>query len=581
MTTMKLGTDLPELDAIDRRILAELQQDGRMTNVELARRAEITAPPCLRRVRRLEEAGIIRGYHADTDPARLGWEITFFAIVGLESQKDGVLSAFEAAVAQWPEVRECHMIRGGGDFLLRVVARDTAHENELTQKLTGGVQSAGCRRCRPSGPAAAWRACRCSRGLARAAETGDPVGNRGRNRPHHRGTRPMHHPLARRTLLAAAALAAPLGRVRAQTPAARPKAPLAITVVDVAGNLALTQAAFEAYRKARPEMVSRFTFTKAPAPELPAKIRAQQAANRVDIDLVLTGTDALAAGIDQKIWTALAQAPGVPALEPILQPGALKMQALAQDQGVIVSFCPGGPLLEYMPDRVKTAPGTAAELLDWTRANKNRFMYARPANSGPGRAFLMGLPYILGDANPKDPVRGWDKTWSFLQELDKGIEYYPTGTGPVFKELGEGSRDIVTTITGWDINPRALGIVPKEAKVAMLKGFHFINDAHYICVPKGLDPERTAVLTDLVGFMLGKPAQAFAWDTGYFYPGPAVRDVPLSMAPKESQDVIAEFGRPEYDAMIADTPNETPLEADQMVLAFRRWDEQVGGKKSK
>ena len=132
-------SELPELDAIDRRILAELQEDGRMTNVELARRADITAPPCLRRMRRLEEAGIIRGYHADTDPARLGWEITFFAIVGLDSQKEAVLRGFEALVAGWPEVRECHMIRGGGDFLLRLVARDTAHENELTQKLTGAA----------------------------------------------------------------------------------------------------------------------------------------------------------------------------------------------------------------------------------------------------------------------------------------------------------------------------------------------------------------------------------------------------------------------------------------------------------
>jgi DNA-binding Lrp family transcriptional regulator len=132
-----LPTEIPDLDAIDRRILVELQTDGRMTNVELASRAGISAPPCLRRVRRLEEAGIIRGYHADTDPQRLGWEITFFAIVGLESQKESALSAFEALVGAWPEVRECHMIRGGGDFLLRLVARDTAHENQLTQRLTG------------------------------------------------------------------------------------------------------------------------------------------------------------------------------------------------------------------------------------------------------------------------------------------------------------------------------------------------------------------------------------------------------------------------------------------------------------
>ena len=127
------------LDQVDRRILLELQQDGRMTNVEIARRADITAPPCLRRVRRLEEAGIIRGYHADIDPALLGWEIVFFAIVGLESQKEAVLSAFELTVAQLPEVRECHMIRGGGDFLLRLVARDTADENRLTQLLTGAA----------------------------------------------------------------------------------------------------------------------------------------------------------------------------------------------------------------------------------------------------------------------------------------------------------------------------------------------------------------------------------------------------------------------------------------------------------
>ncbi len=124
------------LDSVDRRILAELQSDGRMTIVALARRAGISAPPCLRRVRRLEEAGIVRGYHADTDPQKLGWEITLFAIVGLESQKETVLSAFERLVGNWPEVRECHMIRGGGDFLLRLVARDTGHENQLTKRLT-------------------------------------------------------------------------------------------------------------------------------------------------------------------------------------------------------------------------------------------------------------------------------------------------------------------------------------------------------------------------------------------------------------------------------------------------------------
>ncbi|HQT59953.1 MAG TPA: Lrp/AsnC family transcriptional regulator [Acidiphilium sp.] len=124
------------IDDIDRRIIAELQADGRMTNVELASRAGISPPPCLRRVRRLEEAGLIRGYHAETDAQKLGWQIELFAIVGLDSQRQAVLDAFEAMVGGWEEVRECHMIRGGDDFLLRLVARDTAHENQLTERLT-------------------------------------------------------------------------------------------------------------------------------------------------------------------------------------------------------------------------------------------------------------------------------------------------------------------------------------------------------------------------------------------------------------------------------------------------------------
>ena len=122
------------------------------------------------------------------------------------------------------------------------------------------------------------------------------------------------------------------------------------------------------------------------------------------------------------------------------------------------------------------------------------------------------------------------------------------------KELGEGSRDIIASMTGWDINPRALGIVPKEAKISLMKGFHFVTDGHYMCIPKGLDAERTAVLVDVVSFMLGKPAQAFNWDEGYFYPGPAVKDVPLSMAPADSQDAIKEFGRPEYEKLHRRTP---------------------------
>jgi len=257
------------------------------------------------------------------------------------------------------------------------------------------------------------------------------------------------------------------------------------------------------------------------------------------------------------------------------------MQGLAQNQGVCIVFCQAGPILEYMPDKVKEVPKTVEDLLAWAKAHPNRFMYARPANSGPGRVFMMGLPYLLGDKDPKDPKDGWDKTWAYLKELGQSVEYYPSGTGILMKEFGEGSRDMMPTQMGWDINPRALGVVPKEAAVAPLKGFHWILDAHYLCVPKGLAPERVAVLVDFLNYMLSKPAQAITYDAGYFYPGPAVKDVPLSMAPQDSQDVIKEFGRPEYAQLIADTPQELPLLPDKLVYAFSRWDEQVGASKIK
>jgi putative spermidine/putrescine transport system substrate-binding protein len=179
--------------------------------------------------------------------------------------------------------------------------------------------------------------------------------------------------------------------------------PVTLNVVDVAGNLALTQEALESFAAKNPTLVSRITFTKAPSPELPGKIRAMQAAGRTDIDLVLTGTDALAAGIAQNLWEPLlpAHAAKFPNLVDNYLPAARKMQDLSSGQGVMVTYTPAGPLLEYNPDKVKTPPKTPAELLSWCKANPNKLIYARPANSGPGRTFLMGLPYMLGDKIPR------------------------------------------------------------------------------------------------------------------------------------------------------------------------------------
>jgi len=125
------------LDSIDRRLLAELQDEGRVTNVDLARRVGLTAPPCLRRVRALEEAGVIKGYHADLDASSLGFTITVFAMVSLKSQAEEDLRAFENHIKGLPEVRECHMLNGEIDFILKIVSKDLQSFQEfLTSKLT-------------------------------------------------------------------------------------------------------------------------------------------------------------------------------------------------------------------------------------------------------------------------------------------------------------------------------------------------------------------------------------------------------------------------------------------------------------
>ena len=126
-----------KLDAIDLRILAELQADGRITNVELSRRAKITAPPCLRRMRALEKAGYVEGYHAVLNGKALGFSVTGFIFVGLASQKDADLKHFEERVRGWPEVRECHMLSGEVDFILKCVATDlSAFQRFVTETVT-------------------------------------------------------------------------------------------------------------------------------------------------------------------------------------------------------------------------------------------------------------------------------------------------------------------------------------------------------------------------------------------------------------------------------------------------------------
>jgi putative spermidine/putrescine transport system substrate-binding protein len=360
----------------------------------------------------------------------------------------------------------------------------------------------------------------------------------------------------------------------------KPANAVTLNILDVAGNLQLTKPMIENFAKENPQIVSKANFQTGRAPDLAGKIKTQQDANSVDIDVVLTGTDGLAAGIDQNLWIDL-----LPQFDSRLKgsmgnylPAAADMQKLAQGKGVTVSYYPSGPVLEYNPKKVANPPKTTAELLAWCKANPKKFQYAIPANSGPGRTLLMGLPYILKDSDPKDPEAGWDKTWSYLKEIESCAAPHPAGTGDTMKNIANGTVDIIASTTGWFLNPKVLGTVPAEMKWTTLEGFKWVTDAHYVVIPKGVSTDKQAAILQLIKFMLQPKQQAYNYGGLYFYPGPAVKDVPLSMAPQAMQDAAKKFDAAAFDPLIESVAKEPSLPAGAQVKAFAKWDREIGKK---
>jgi putative spermidine/putrescine transport system substrate-binding protein len=361
---------------------------------------------------------------------------------------------------------------------------------------------------------------------------------------------------------------------------AKPSAPVTLNILDVAGNQKLTGPMVDEFVKKNPDIISSVTWESAGAPDLVGTIKPQVDSKNISVDLVMTGTDGLSAGIGQDLWIPLVKDYGdrLSNMKNYIDP-AQKMQELANGFGVVTTYYPSGPLLQYNPKIVKDVPSTPEELLAWAKANPNKFGYARPANSGPGRTFLMGLPYILGDQDPSDPVKGWDKTWAYLKDIGQYVNNYPTGTGQVISNMADESWGLIPTTTGWDINPRALDQEPNTIEAAPFDKFTWVTDAHYAVVPKGQSADKLSAILLLLQDILTPKTNAMAYDAGYFYPGPSIKGATLDKAPQASQDVIAKFGRDWYDDLIESAPKATPLPPDQLVKAFDIWDREVGAGK--
>ena len=357
--------------------------------------------------------------------------------------------------------------------------------------------------------------------------------------------------------------------------------PIDLQVLDAGGYLStFAQSMIQSFVDTHHNLVKSVEFLpRIQAPTLPGKLQAEQAAHRVTTNLILSGFDGVSSSIKDGLVEPLipAHQDVFPNLNSNYQPAAKNFNDLANGQALVFAYTPSGPLFEYDPAKVPSPPTTIQALQAWIHANPHKFLYAEPANSGPGRTMLMGLPYLLGDSNPQDPVNGWAKTWAFLKDIKGSIDTPPTGTSATMKNLANDTSWIVASTFGWDINPRVLQQVPAGDKTFMLQGTTLVSDAAFMMMPKGLDANTQKVILQLMAYMLTPQAQAMTYDEGYFYPGPAIQNMPLSMASAKSQQVLQQYGHPEYTSMIANTKIVNPLSSDNLVAAFDKWNQDIGG----
>jgi putative spermidine/putrescine transport system substrate-binding protein len=349
--------------------------------------------------------------------------------------------------------------------------------------------------------------------------------------------------------------------------------PITLSIIDVAGDLASVQVILDNYKKAFPNKVKEIKIQRAPAPELPAKIKAQQDAGRVDINLILTGQDAGSVlGANNQLIKLF------PTYDKLFPRDELNEEGKAlQDEGegfLLPSVVnAGGPVFIYNPKKVQKPPKTADEFLAWAKANPGKFIYARPANSGPGRSILAGMPWILKDKNPKDPEKGWDKAWAFLKELGKSIEYYPTGTLFTLREFANEQRWMIAGIMEWDMKPRAEGVIPPDAKITILENTTFVIDGHYWAIPKGVPQNEIEVILDVMKFMRRVDQQVLTYKA---FIGPSIKAATLDKAPAEIRNYVKEFWRPEYDQIGKTWKTTAQLPLKQLTYAMDRWDREVG-----
>jgi putative spermidine/putrescine transport system substrate-binding protein len=366
------------------------------------------------------------------------------------------------------------------------------------------------------------------------------------------------------------------GQDEAVTPV-KPSSPIALTILDGAGNVTVNRAIYDGFAKAHPELVSSIDYQTAPAPDVTGKVRAQQTAGKIDISVVIGGTDVLGAAQTENIMLPLLPnyESSLPDLTQIQDQGGQDLQSMTKGIGVTVRYGPSGPLVAYRPGEIAQPPTTPEALLDWARQHPGKFTYAQPPNSGPGRTFAMSLPYMLGDSDPTDPVNGWTKTWAYLKELGKYVTSYPPSSTIMNQQFGSGQLQLIPTIVSMDIAGRRDGTWAPDTQVGLFDNQNWITDGHFMMVPRGVSGEQLYVALELMKWTLQPDQQALTYATGSLTT--ANKNNTIADASPEGQALLQKWGRPDfYPKALATGTTHNPLTPENQVKFFDMWQREVG-----
>lgn len=357
----------------------------------------------------------------------------------------------------------------------------------------------------------------------------------------------------------------------------KPDRPIELVLLDGAGNFDVYQKIYSDFAKTHPHLAKRIYFETASAPDVLGRLRAQALAGEMRTSLVLGGLDVV--GDLEKQDLVIPLLPDYQSLLPDLskihdKPRAKLQKLVGGRFGILSTWGPSGPVWAYRTEKVDPLPNTPQELLAWAKANPGRLTYAQPSNSGPGRQFMMALPYLLGDKDPSDPINGWSKTWSYLAEIGRYCAAYPAGSTLAYKQLGSGAVWIVPTTTGSDFHNRRENVWGQRVGLDVFENPVWIMDGHSMLVPRGVSPETLYVDLRLMSWVLQPEQQLRTYKHGVY--ATAVDNAPLEKAGPEAQAIVEKYGREMFPEAFEVGSLNVPLDPVVLRNAFDLWQRRIG-----